>query len=56
LDFLKDFTQKSLESHFEQKTNESSIEETSAIPYEEVISRRDKEIITKLPDFIQNIN
>jgi hypothetical protein len=34
---LKDFTLKSLESFYEQMINESSIEETSAIPYDEVV-------------------
>lgn len=37
LEFLKDFTMKSLESHYELKHNESSIAETSAIPYEQVV-------------------
>lgn len=37
LEFLKNFTQKSLESHYDLKSNEGSMAETSPIPYEEYI-------------------
>lgn len=37
-------------------TNESSIEETSAIPYEEAIQKREYGILSKLAESISNIN
>jgi len=53
---LKDFTQKSLESHYEQKQNEGSIAENSAIPYEEIISQREKQIISKLGLYVSDVS
>ncbi|CDW78729.1 UNKNOWN [Stylonychia lemnae] len=54
LEFLKDFTMKSLESYYDTKHNEDSINESNTIAYEDYISLREKQALQRIGEIVNN--